>query len=118
MESLKSKFQPPKLLYAWRSHDSAIVSCEFIANSDGAFNNDLICTASTDFCCRLWTIAGAYIGVFGQEAKWNLRLPRTFHSIIEAQADDDGAKPGKRSKIKIVFQDEEGKEMVRDKTVS
>ena len=104
------------MLYAWRSHDSTIVSCEFIPNSSGAFSNDLICTASTDFNCRLWTIAGAYIGVFGQEAKWNLRLPRTFHSIIEAQNSEDSIKPVKKSKIKIVFQDEEGNEMTRDET--
>lgn len=81
------KFTRPTCLNAWRCHDSTIVSCEYISSSAGIYQGDLLCTASTDWCCRLWTIKGDYIGSFGQENKWNLFNPNTFvtHSEIDEE---------------------------------
>ena len=33
----------------------------------------MLITASTDFCCKLWSLDGNLIGIFGQDAHWNLK---------------------------------------------
>ena len=71
---------PPNCITSWRAHDSAVVAIEYIPISSGISNNELLLTASTDKCCRLWTLSGEYIGVFGQENNWNLLKPSTFQS--------------------------------------
>ncbi|XP_038867441.1 WD repeat-containing protein on Y chromosome-like [Salvelinus namaycush] len=54
---------PPPLLSSWRGHLKGIVSLEYVERFR------LIVTASLDCNVRLWTIAGSYIGTFGQ-AQW------------------------------------------------
>lgn len=76
------KFSAPNCLKSWRCHDSTIVSCEYISSSSGIFNGELLITASTDWCCRIWTVEGIYIGSFGQETKWNLADSNSFQSLV------------------------------------
>lgn len=52
----------PNCTKSWRAHDNAVESCEFIHSSNGVFSGELLITASSDWCCRLWTIEGVYIG--------------------------------------------------------
>lgn len=70
-----------KCLKTWKCHDSAIVSIKFIQKLDYEMNSDLLITASNDWCCRVWTLAGDYIGSFGQETRWNLTDEKTFASF-------------------------------------
>ncbi|KAI4884075.1 hypothetical protein NFI96_030672 [Prochilodus magdalenae] len=53
---------PPKLLSSWRCHLKGIVHLEY------AERYSLVVTASLDCNVRLWTIAGRYIGTFGQSS--------------------------------------------------
>ena len=48
---------PPPLKLAWRSHLSSIVSI------DVAEEANVVVTASTDCCVRLWSHKGCYIGM-------------------------------------------------------
>lgn len=76
------KTNKPNCIKSWRAHDSTIISIEYIPESNDIYNGELILTASTDKCCRLWSIGGDYIGVFGQELKWSLRKTYTFQGAI------------------------------------
>ncbi|XP_041112477.1 WD repeat-containing protein on Y chromosome-like [Polyodon spathula] len=58
---------PPKLLSSWRCHLQRIVHVEYVDRFQ------LIVTASLDCNVRLWSIAGKYIGTFGQ-ALWQVRV--------------------------------------------
>ncbi|KAI4873765.1 hypothetical protein NFI96_010621 [Prochilodus magdalenae] len=51
---------PPPLLSSWRGHLKSIVCVEYVERFR------LLVTASHDCTVRLWTIAGSYIGTFGQ----------------------------------------------------
>uniref|UniRef100_A0A4W5M0X8 Uncharacterized protein n=1 Tax=Hucho hucho TaxID=62062 RepID=A0A4W5M0X8_9TELE len=62
---------PPPLLSSWRGHLKGIVSLEYVERFR------LIVTASLDCNVRLWTIAGSYIGTFGQ-AQWRVGDPHAF----------------------------------------
>ena len=75
----------PSCKNAWRAHDSAIVSIEYLSRANGVYTGELLLTASSDWTCRLWDLSGLLIGTFGQEKKWNLKVPRTFHSNIMAE---------------------------------
>jgi hypothetical protein len=78
-----SKFSKPTLLNTWRVHDTAVLSCQYIKESDGSIaKSELIVTTSTDWASRVWTIDGAYVGAFGQEFKWNLNDSNTYQSLI------------------------------------
>jgi hypothetical protein len=70
-----SDFDKPEILNFWRCHDASITTCQYIKLQTTV---EFICTASTDYCCRVWTLKGDYVGVFGQERKWNLRSSKTF----------------------------------------
>lgn len=72
----------PDCITSWRAHDSTIVTIVYIPESNGLSAQELLLTASTDKCCRLWTLSGEYIGVFGQENSWNLFRPSSFQSQI------------------------------------
>ena len=74
----------PQCVNSWRAHDSTITSIEYIGNSDGAYSGQLLLTASTDCCCRLWTLNGMYIGVFGQNNRWNLNNSKIFQSSYKS----------------------------------
>ena len=54
---------PPPLLVMWQGHMGVVVSVEL------AEDRDLVVTASTDCCVRVWTTRGRYIGetVGGEE---------------------------------------------------
>lgn len=71
-------FVTPRCQKAWRAHDSIITSIKYAKSKIG----DLAITASVDWCCRLWTLNGSYIGSFGQEGKWNLDRTSTFHYAV------------------------------------
>ncbi|XP_058848143.1 WD repeat-containing protein on Y chromosome-like [Acipenser ruthenus] len=58
---------PPTLLSSWRCHLQRIVHVEYVDRFQ------LIVTASLDCNVRLWSIAGKYIGTFGQ-ALWQVRV--------------------------------------------
>ena len=75
----------PQCLNSWRAHDSTITSIEYIGDSDGTCNGQLLLTASTDCCCRLWTLNGMYIGVFGQNNRWNLNNSKIFQSPYKSK---------------------------------
>ncbi|KAL2104306.1 hypothetical protein ACEWY4_001174 [Coilia grayii] len=62
---------PPPLLSSWRCHVKSIVSVEYVEHFH------LIVTASLDCNVRLWTIAGGYVGTFGQ-APWRVGNPMAF----------------------------------------
>ncbi|KAG5281841.1 hypothetical protein AALO_G00049380 [Alosa alosa] len=62
---------PPPLLSSWRCHVKSIVSLEYVERFC------LIVTASLDCNVRLWTIAGGYVGTFGQ-APWRVGYPNAF----------------------------------------
>ncbi|KAJ7987525.1 hypothetical protein DPEC_G00327400 [Dallia pectoralis] len=61
---------PPPLLSSWRGHLRSVVSVEYVPRFR------LIVTASLEHNVRLWTIAGAYIGTFGQD-RWRIGDLRT-----------------------------------------
>ena len=83
-----SKFCLPRLLRAWRCHDMAISSCQYIKETDEHITDkQLIVTTSMDWSCRLWNLDGAYIGAFGQEQKWNLANHFTHQSLINLDQD-------------------------------
>jgi hypothetical protein len=71
----------PKCIRAWRCHDSAITSIIYISNLTEGMG-EFIITCSTDWCCRVWQIDGAYVGVFGQDFKWDLNESNTFQSTV------------------------------------
>lgn len=77
------EFYPPMCQKAWRAHDGIITSIKCV-NSRNPDINEFILTASSDWCCRLWTIDGSYIGCFGQERKWNLMDSKSFHYAVSA----------------------------------
>ncbi len=74
----ENDFEKPDILNFWRCHDSSITACQYIKLQTTI---ELICTASADYCCRMWTVKGDYVGVFGQESKWNLRSLKTFQFL-------------------------------------
>ncbi|VDN97225.1 unnamed protein product [Rodentolepis nana] len=57
--------QPPKL-YTWRCHTASVTGIEAIND------RKLLVTTSWDFCARLWTWRGCFIGTFGQPIKWDI----------------------------------------------
>lgn len=63
---------------AWKCHDTSIISCQFIDSNESSYGIHLILTASTDFCCKLWTINGKLIGIFGQKTKWAVSNEQTY----------------------------------------
>ncbi|KAM3182872.1 hypothetical protein ACTXT7_011475 [Hymenolepis weldensis] len=65
--------QPPKL-YTWRCHTDSITGIEVINDKK------LLVTASSDFCARLWTWQGRFIGTFGQPSAWD--IPRVMPMAI------------------------------------
>ena len=69
-------------LRSWRAHDSAVVSVQVISKTSLALDEDLVVTASSDCCCRLWTMQGIYIGSFGQETRWDLNNNNTFQETM------------------------------------
>ena len=110
---LNGTFNKPQLLNSWRCHDSAVTSCEYISNAERAFSSELICTASTDYCCRLWTIDGVYVGVFGQEDKWNLKNSKTFQSHYINNLDDTFREA---NGIQIIYEDQKSKYDIPDQS--
>jgi WD40 repeat protein len=54
--------ESPNCIKSWRAHDDNVESCQFVSSLNGIYDGELIITASSDWCCRLWTIQGTYIG--------------------------------------------------------
>jgi hypothetical protein len=69
---------PPPCIKSWKCHDNcAIVACQFVNHSIKPYDR-LLLTAAGDKCCKLWTITGKLVGLFGQHSRWNLRSEKTF----------------------------------------
>jgi hypothetical protein len=69
---------PPPCIRSWKCHDNcAIVSCQYVKHASKPYDQ-LLLTASVDKCCKLWTLSGKLIGLFGQNGRWNLRSEKTF----------------------------------------
>ncbi|XP_066529067.1 WD repeat-containing protein on Y chromosome-like isoform X2 [Hoplias malabaricus] len=68
---------PPRVLSSWRGHLKTIVSVEYVERFR------LLVTASTDCTVRLWTLAGSYIGTFGQTL-WLVGAPEVYSSNLPA----------------------------------
>lgn len=77
------EFWEPRAYKAWRAHDHTITSIKYVYSRLGE-SNELILTASVDWCCRLWTTNGTYIGSFGQATAWNLNDSSTFHYAVSS----------------------------------
>ena len=50
------------MIHSWTAHDSALVSVEHVEHEQGEF----LLTASTDKTCKLWSMEGRCVGIFGQ----------------------------------------------------
>ena len=72
----------PKCINAWRCHDSAITSILYLTNIMENITGEFLVTCSTDWCCRVWKMDGSYIGVFGQDFKWDLNQSDTYQSAV------------------------------------
>ncbi|MGH0143151.1 UNVERIFIED_CONTAM: hypothetical protein FKN15_034535 [Acipenser sinensis] len=68
---------PPTLLSSWRCHLQRIVHVEYVDRFQ------LIVTASLDCSVHLWSIAGKYIGTFGQ-ALWQVWVQRSLRTQLPA----------------------------------
>ncbi|XP_074116710.1 cilia- and flagella-associated protein 337-like isoform X1 [Sminthopsis crassicaudata] len=66
----------PLLLRGWKAHSCTVVSVEYFSYSSDSF----IISGSSDGTSGLWTSEGTFVGLFGQEKKWNLKVPATFSS--------------------------------------
>ena len=85
--------EPPVCLKSWRAHDSVISSIQYVAKSNSNCERDLLITASSDWCCRLWTLDGVYVGSLGQETRWDLMDPKSYQSYLNI--DEDSKKESK-----------------------
>ncbi|CAF1039524.1 unnamed protein product, partial [Brachionus calyciflorus] len=94
-------FEKPECLKTWRCHDSTIVSCQYIPSFLEGLENDLIVTASSDWCCRVWTENGDYIGSFGQEKKWKLTNQKTYVSNDEINFEQKNVQDQANEEVKI-----------------
>ncbi|XP_047464109.1 WD repeat-containing protein 49-like isoform X3 [Mugil cephalus] len=65
----------PPLLQCWLAHKRAVVCVEVIEVADRL----LVLTASVDGSAGLWTKDGGRVGLFGQEAIWNVSTPAAYH---------------------------------------
>ncbi|XP_067095118.1 WD repeat-containing protein on Y chromosome-like [Osmerus mordax] len=81
----------PALLSSWRGHLKSIVHLEYVERFR------LIVTASLDCNVRLWTIAGKYIGTFGQ-GMWCVGDP----SAIPRELPADLKKAGSCQTLKVL----------------
>uniref|UniRef100_A0A8C6THN1 Si:dkey-202c14.3 n=1 Tax=Neogobius melanostomus TaxID=47308 RepID=A0A8C6THN1_9GOBI len=71
----------PTLLHRWRAHSGALLSVEVLEMAERVF----ILSASDDGSAGLWTLDGDHVGLFGQEALWNLTDPCTFQADSDMQ---------------------------------
>jgi hypothetical protein len=42
------------------------------------YSVDLVITASSDRACKLWTLSGKLVGLFGQKSTWDIRNEATY----------------------------------------
>ena len=81
----QDKTHPP-LLTSFKGHLQAVISLD-IADVDGEF---YIVTTSVDNSIRLWTLAGAFMGIFGQSSMWNAQ--KCFGAPEETTDDSDNGR--------------------------
>jgi len=84
-----STWSAPRLVTAFRGHLNVVTSLDFV---DG---RDCFVSASDDFSVRMWTVYGAFIGIFGQETPWLPIEPPsepTAQGTSSATASADGVK--------------------------
>lgn len=55
-----------RLLLSWCAHAGAVLSAEYLASMHG------FVTSGFDSTVRMWSAAGAQVGIFGQRAEWSL----------------------------------------------
>ncbi|XP_055965044.1 WD repeat-containing protein on Y chromosome-like [Sorex fumeus] len=65
------ELQPPKNVTFWRSHTTTVTSLELIEEK-------FLLSASLDHTVRLWSMAGDYIGTFGQSDPWDIFTPDSW----------------------------------------
>eukprot|EP00741_Cyanophora_paradoxa_P015874 tig00020909_g15325.t1 len=63
-------------LYHWRAHESALVSLDFVDK------NQMLLTGSVDGSICLWTLNGAFVGVFRPQSYWSLSDPSTWANPV------------------------------------
>ncbi|KAJ3147659.1 hypothetical protein HDU86_007906 [Geranomyces michiganensis] len=62
---------PMDLVHTFKAHVRSVASLDLT-------DLDIIVSASTDCTVRMWTLAGDYIGTYGQPVPWDLSNPSTF----------------------------------------
>ncbi|XP_063807759.1 WD repeat-containing protein on Y chromosome-like isoform X2 [Pseudophryne corroboree] len=68
---------PPMCVSHWRAHVSIITSLEVIDE------DKVVLTSSVDRAVRLWSIAGEFIGTFGQADPWEVSTPASWkHPMV------------------------------------
>uniref|UniRef100_A0A8C8SMA5 Uncharacterized protein n=1 Tax=Pelusios castaneus TaxID=367368 RepID=A0A8C8SMA5_9SAUR len=73
---------PPKYVNHWRAHVNIVVSIEVVNEEKVLLSSSLDCTV------RLWSLAGEYIGTFGQAEPWEIftsaswKHPRVPYEIL------------------------------------
>jgi len=90
---LNTMTSPPSCLTSYRAHCSSIVTLDYVNSME------LVVSASTDCCVRLFTLNGKYIGTFGQKQPWdslenpiNLKKPRRIPNDLQRVASTQSLK--------------------------
>jgi len=89
--ALVEESKPPRVLYRWRAHTSAINDIEIVVRPDTTaqvldpessdfIDRYQIATVSNDKRCRFWTLTGEWIGTFGQQKPWEIDFSETWQS--------------------------------------
>ncbi|XP_060090706.1 WD repeat-containing protein on Y chromosome-like isoform X2 [Heteronotia binoei] len=69
--------EAPKYVNHWRAHIKSVLSLEVIDE------DNILLTCSADRTVRLWSLAGEYIGTFGQVEPWDIFTPISWkHPMV------------------------------------
>ncbi|KAM4663576.1 cilia- and flagella-associated protein 337-like [Discoglossus pictus] len=102
----KEQEQKPPLLFSWKAHGSKVLSVECLLFDAEPF----VISGSSDRTAKLWTLAGKYVGTFGQSKSWNIRNPATYQHCITGDADVKAEgqrnRGDSRTQIKLQVMDE------------
>jgi len=87
----------PALVTSFHGHLTVVTSLDYV---DG---RDCFVSSSDDCSLRLWTVYGAFVGIFGQDTPWlPIRPPaedtEDTEAVGSADDDDDDAPPAVRSR--------------------
>ncbi|XP_061115359.1 WD repeat-containing protein on Y chromosome-like [Conger conger] len=87
-DGLRISVTPPKQLSSWQCHLRRVIHVGYVEGLD------LLITAGLDCNVRLWTVAGSYIGTYGQ-VRWRVEDPSTFPKELPADLKRLGAPQAK-----------------------